>query len=239
MSDASKLLRELMILIERHVSTVDVDKTSTDVDKTSTGRRQERREYQARWAREKRAKSKASGQGKAVTVHRERRQNVDSRRVDICKESPSHTLPQPDDSFLFEEMESEEKRRRSESARAREDRGSRMVPGMSLNEPARLMARQLGADDWQIEKWWPEFVDYWCAVPGQAGVKRDWPATWRNRVRKLLEVREEKNGRSLMEAGRRFINNPEEFKRRLAHETGADKVDYVPEYARVRLVEKG
>jgi|GEM_PF-6003507 len=28
-----------------------------------------------------------------------------------------------------------------------------------------------------------EFKDYWSAVPGQKGVKLDWSATWRNRVR--------------------------------------------------------
>lgn len=29
-----------------------------------------------------------------------------------------------------------------------------------------------------------EFVDYWRAVPGAKGVKLDWPATWRNWVRR-------------------------------------------------------
>ena len=29
-----------------------------------------------------------------------------------------------------------------------------------------------------------EFIDYWTAVPGQRGVKTDWPATWRNSMRK-------------------------------------------------------
>jgi len=32
-----------------------------------------------------------------------------------------------------------------------------------------------------------EFRDYWVAVPGQRGVKLDWEATWRNRVRALAE----------------------------------------------------
>jgi uncharacterized protein YdaU (DUF1376 family) len=31
------------------------------------------------------------------------------------------------------------------------------------------------------------FRDYWCAQPGQKGVKADWPATWRNWVRKAVE----------------------------------------------------
>jgi hypothetical protein len=32
-----------------------------------------------------------------------------------------------------------------------------------------------------------EFRDYWAAVPGQKGVKLDWPATWRNRIRQICE----------------------------------------------------
>ena len=30
---------------------------------------------------------------------------------------------------------------------------------------------------------WEEFRDYWISVPGQRGLKLDWYATWRNRVR--------------------------------------------------------
>ena len=32
----------------------------------------------------------------------------------------------------------------------------------------------------------PEFVDYWIAVPGAKGIKADWDATFRNRVRQLI-----------------------------------------------------
>lgn len=32
-----------------------------------------------------------------------------------------------------------------------------------------------------------EFVDYWRAVPGAKGVKLDWPATWRNWIRRKGE----------------------------------------------------
>lgn len=34
-----------------------------------------------------------------------------------------------------------------------------------------------------------KFADYWRAQPGQKGVKTDWPATWRNWVRKAAEKR--------------------------------------------------
>lgn len=31
------------------------------------------------------------------------------------------------------------------------------------------------------------FRDYWSGVPGKDGIKSDWPATWRNRCRKVAE----------------------------------------------------
>ena len=38
--------------------------------------------------------------------------------------------------------------------------------------------------DLNIDEATAEFVDYWLGVPGQKGVKLDWPATWRNDMRK-------------------------------------------------------
>jgi hypothetical protein len=32
-----------------------------------------------------------------------------------------------------------------------------------------------------------EFRDYWAGVPGARGVKLDWPATWRNQMRRVAE----------------------------------------------------
>jgi hypothetical protein len=32
-----------------------------------------------------------------------------------------------------------------------------------------------------------KFRDYWAAIPGQKGVKLDWPATWRNWIRRVAE----------------------------------------------------
>jgi len=34
---------------------------------------------------------------------------------------------------------------------------------------------------------WAEYVDFWIGVPGNRGIKLDWPATWRNRVRYLAK----------------------------------------------------
>lgn len=40
------------------------------------------------------------------------------------------------------------------------------------------------------------FVDYFRGAPGQKGVKTDWPATWRNWMRRAQSDRESRNGRS-------------------------------------------
>jgi uncharacterized protein YdaU (DUF1376 family) len=37
------------------------------------------------------------------------------------------------------------------------------------------------------QRLWVEFVDYWRSVAGERGVKLDWPATWRNSIRKTIE----------------------------------------------------
>ncbi len=40
-----------------------------------------------------------------------------------------------------------------------------------------------------------KFVDYWRGVPGQKGVKLDWPGTWRNWIRRAAENNRPKPGR--------------------------------------------
>ena len=41
------------------------------------------------------------------------------------------------------------------------------------------------------DDWWRathlRFADHWAAQPGQKGVKADWPATWRNWIRRAVE----------------------------------------------------
>ena len=40
------------------------------------------------------------------------------------------------------------------------------------------------------------FRDYWISVPGQKGVKLDWDATWRNRIRAVVERKKEREFRN-------------------------------------------
>lgn len=79
---------------------------------------------------------------------------------------------------------------------------SQLLPKYKARESAEGRGTRLAADfalpdDWmefaQAERRWHQyeviaefrtFLDYWTAQPGQRGVKLDWPATWRNWVRR-------------------------------------------------------
>src|SRR5205814_92454 len=39
-----------------------------------------------------------------------------------------------------------------------------------------------------------KFRDYWIALPGAKGLKADWPATWRNWIRRITETTGATNG---------------------------------------------
>jgi hypothetical protein len=170
-----------------------------DVDSVDSPRGQgvdsARRRYKTEWQRNKRAKSKLSAKANDVA---DVSTNV-STGVSTGVSTPVHcgqavvpsALPPHTQSLLFKEMEFEEEKKKEEERVCARARGTRMFADAVLSDDARLMARQLGADDWNIERWWGEFVDYWIGVPGARGVKLDWSATWRNCVRRNLE----RNGR--------------------------------------------
>lgn len=65
-------------------------------------------------------------------------------------------------------------------------RGTRLPDGWQPGPELEQFARELGLEPVAVTA---EFVDYWRGVPGQRGVKLDWPATYRNRCRELAERR--------------------------------------------------
>lgn len=68
-------------------------------------------------------------------------------------------------------------------------RGTRVPDPFTITEE---MARWASAEGWQqrdAERVTEAFVDYWRAQPGAKGVKVDWPATWRNWLRRDRERR--------------------------------------------------
>jgi hypothetical protein len=64
-------------------------------------------------------------------------------------------------------------------------RGTRIPPDFSIDNEDRAFAASLGIPPETVEAETPQFIDYWSAVAGAKGVKLDWKATWRNRMRDL------------------------------------------------------
>ncbi len=67
-------------------------------------------------------------------------------------------------------------------------RGSRLSPAWRPDEELIAFARSHGIAD--VDRAAAEFVDYWIAVSGHRGVKLDWSATFKNRIRMLAERKE-------------------------------------------------
>ena len=65
-------------------------------------------------------------------------------------------------------------------------KGTRIPTGFGVTEEMLQWAKERCIDidlDLETEK----FVNYWLAAPGAKGVKRDWPATWRNWIIRAYE----------------------------------------------------
>jgi uncharacterized protein YdaU (DUF1376 family) len=67
-------------------------------------------------------------------------------------------------------------------------RGTRLPTSFELPDEWIGFCRQERAD-LDPQTVFAEFLDYWIAQPGQKGVKTDWPATWRNWVRRQTATR--------------------------------------------------
>ena len=73
-------------------------------------------------------------------------------------------------------------------------RGVRLPAGW-IPEPVHMaFAESLGLRNGKATAELEKFRDYWAAQPGQKGVKTDWPATWRNWVRRAVESQVGKPG---------------------------------------------
>jgi hypothetical protein len=93
----------------------------------------------------------------------------------------------PDTSCIIrekkEEAIQEEVKEKKESKRVA--RGTRIPPDFAIDDDDRAFAVALGIPPDKVEAETPQFIDYWSSVPGAKGVKLDWKATWRNRMRDL------------------------------------------------------
>lgn len=75
------------------------------------------------------------------------------------------------------------------TSKASPSRGTRLPDDFAVTEELRawFAEQRFGGtvDFWRSQH--AQFLDYWRGRPGQAGVKLDWPATWRNWMRKAAE----------------------------------------------------
>lgn len=78
----------------------------------------------------------------------------------------------------------------------------------ALPDEAREFAVSEGISPQDTERIFDTFRDYWTAVPGSKGCKTDWPATWRNWVR-----REKGNGTSRRSGASRHLSEVERIER--------------------------
>ena len=68
-------------------------------------------------------------------------------------------------------------------------RGERLPDGWDPGDDGMAFAAGEGLANGAVAAELAKFRDYWAAVPGVKGRKTDWPATWRNWVRKAAETR--------------------------------------------------
>ena len=91
-------------------------------------------------------------------------------------------------------------------------RGGRLPEGWTPSKALCDFADGLGVGGHLFDEAVAEFRDYWRAVPGQRGIKLDWDATFRNRLRETAgKKRGNGNGKgSLVDAGRKLIRRLDE-----------------------------
>jgi len=80
-----------------------------------------------------------------------------------------------------------EKERERDTTTAPRKRGTRIPDDFSVTVELRQWATDNGLGHLDLEAITAEFVDYWVGVAGAKGVKLDWPATWRNWIRRKSE----------------------------------------------------
>lgn len=70
---------------------------------------------------------------------------------------------------------------------AKSTKGTRLDPGWKPTGEDLASAMAEGLSEFEARREAAKFRDYWIARPGKEGVKLDWPATWRNWVRRSAE----------------------------------------------------
>lgn len=116
---------------------------------------------------------------RAKRNYRRRKQTMSAPQAD--QDSPRRNMGTPRKSPTDSPLAVDSGKTKKEASR----KGTRLGDGEEYRAGAREHAAACGLE--RFDHHWDEFVDYWRGIPGQRGVKLDWPATWRNRGRTLLE----------------------------------------------------
>jgi hypothetical protein len=123
--------------------------------------------------------------------HEITRQNQSSRN-DVTRDSVTngHSF------FLTSSLESPltESQHSKNGVSGRARRGSRLSPDWNPDFEDLAFARNF-LDPSRIASEAARFRDYWLARAGPQAVKLDWPATWRNWIRRVTEQRQSPAGR--------------------------------------------
>ena len=97
--------------------------------------------------------------------------------------TPTASQPQPQHSA---KAESEARTAHPPTTTKPRTRGTRIAdPFVVSDEMVAWAEAELPGFDWVRET--VRFKDHWLAAPGAKGVKQDWPATWRNWMRRAAE----------------------------------------------------
>lgn len=76
-----------------------------------------------------------------------------------------------------------------ERKKEKRQQGSRIPPEWVPSSEDREFAIAQGVPIGEVDREAGKFRDFWNAKPGVGGVKLDWPATWRNWIRRVCEQR--------------------------------------------------
>jgi uncharacterized protein YdaU (DUF1376 family) len=75
------------------------------------------------------------------------------------------------------------------SLRSVAKKATRLAADWRPTPEERAFARSQGLSDPDIDREADRFRDFWLGKPGKDGTKADWPATWRNWIRRACEMR--------------------------------------------------
>jgi hypothetical protein len=152
---------------------------------------------------------------------RKRRQRVSAESTGI---PPDFHRNPPDGGSILTSLSISPKGVKEKKESKKDARGTRIPPDFSISDDDRKFAASLGIPPDAVEAETPQFIDYWSSVSGRHGVKVNWKATWRNRMRDLAKYRGRGNfnGTSQAKSGSSLIAALDRKLAALEAEDGAD-----------------